>query len=360
MGIRSHQLVKSKGRSVSQDMAKRQPDESDALHSPENNHRGSAMAELQRKIDASPLSGDYGRDPVPVHLKRSRLQNPAIVQRVLIVGSYNEKRDINDMGLWWAMACEHLNAKAMGFEAVILTLKDFNRDYDQEYTMSVKDKIRFITHGNPGGTKITNETEPGKAKGRWTQYQNADLQDDDWAEIEHRILTQIEVFNHEQGQIATGTLLKPYFCFMMANQDMIQRYHPDMDDIGDGEAFLTNNYILALDPKKMQTDVHVAMGEEVEATPALLEIFEPPNYWKSYDDVKGKLPLLKAFKEGEDVDMDAVYAEIFAYIEPKYQLLVGLVEKYGMAAGKISEQSPWDNIRTKVSSALSDKQVVSE
>jgi len=281
-----------------------------------------------------------------------------VAQRVLIVGSYNETYDIEDMGLWWAMASEHMNSVKEGFEAVILTLKDFDRDYDQEYTISVTDKIRFITHGNEGGTTVANETPKGEGEGDWKDY-GMDLKNDNWSDIEQKILTKIEVFNQEEMQsVETGSLLKPYFCFMKENEGLMQNYQEELDDIGVGPVFLTNRYVLSLDMSKMGTNQSI-LANTITGDSDLSQLFTPYAGWKSFADIKGKLPLLNQYKsEGADstVDKGEMYTEIFNFIEPKYEKLVILVKDF--IAGNISKKAPWEHLRDMIGSSMSGDEKV--
>ncbi len=312
----------------------------------------------QQKAGSSPITPDAGVTlKINAEAGSQSEQLPAqreviatAIQRALIVGSHNEKYDINDMGLWWTMACEHKNAQHEGFEAVILTLKDFDRDYDQEFEISVNDKVRFITHGYPGGTSVDNEKEGGG------------YQKEEWADIESKILTQIEVFNAEQEQIATESLLKPYFCFMKENRGLMDAYQGELGDIGEGPVFLTNKFVLALDMAKIRDASSMAtLGAAIGRDAELSQLFTRGAGWKSFPDVAAHLPLLKDYKTKKAdsvVNHGDMYDEIYAFIEPRYQKLVDLVGDF--ITGNKSAKAPWENLRQHIDASVDDKDVVEE
>lgn len=274
----------------------------------------------------------------------------ATAQRALIVGSHNEKYDIEDMGLWWTMACEHKNAQHEGFEAVILTLKDFDRDEDQEFVISVNDKIRFITHGMEGGEAVVNEKEGG----------GYDVEE--WADIEAKILAQIEVFNAEQEKIATESLLKPYFCFMKENEGLMDAYHGELADIGEGPVLLTNKFVLALDMAKMEdAETMGRLAAGIRGNASLSQLFTEQAGWRPFSDVAAHLPLLNDFKtkkEASEVNPAEMYDEIYAFVEPRYQGLVDLVGE--LITGAKSARAPWENLRQQIDASVADKEVVDD
>jgi hypothetical protein len=292
--------------------------------------------------------------------KRSYTDNGKTVQRALIVGSYNEKYDIEDMGLWWTMACEHKNAQKEGLNAVILTLKDFDRDVDQEYTISIRDKIRFISHGNKGGKTMANETLKGHGEGDWANY-GMDLKNDNWLDIERRILEQIQVFNIEaKEQIETGSLLKPYFCYMKENEELMNRYQPELlsDNIGVGPVFLTNKYVLAIDEEKLEPTSEV-ISKKIQENEELNQLFNENILWRKFGELQDSLPLLKQYKTEKatsTVNLAAMYDQIYAFIEPKYQALVDICND--VVADNVSNKGPWENLREKISDAMPSEAAV--
>lgn len=274
-----------------------------------------------------------------------------VAQRALMVGSYNEKKDIKDLGLWWVMACEYVNSKLADpdLEPILLTLKDLNRDVDQEFEMAVGDKLRFITHGNPGGDTVTNETETGKGEGIWAQH-GMDLKNESWTDIRDKILGQVEVYNENQEQVSTNSLLKPYFCFMKENQDIMDYHDGNLDEIGEGPVFITNHYVLALDMGKVGNDYSQALAAKN------LDMFTPGLGWKTFDDMKAKFPLLTRYKNDEEVDETAMYQEIYNVIAPQYDGLVKLAKEAQILSKDASENSPWEHIKNKLQVDLSPEQ----
>ncbi len=278
-----------------------------------------------------------------------------VAQRALVVGSYNDKKDIKDLGLWWVMASEYLNSKLANpdLEPIILTLKDLESPDEQEYDMDVNDKLRFVTHGNPGGDTVTNETPTGKGEGMWKQY-GMDLKTESWKDVRQKILSQIEIFNQDDQQLETDSFLKPYFCFMKANKDVMDYHDEDLDKIGDGPVFITNHYVLALQTPSGP------LNYATELAARKLDLFTAGLGWKQFGDVSGKFPLLKDYKDGKEVDEGKMYQQIFNTIAPQYEGLVALAKEAKLIKDEISTSAPWENLKDKINVNLDKDQVVKD
>ena len=241
-----------------------------------------------------------------------RLGVLGIIQRHLFVDTPDDFRQLEDLGMWWVMACEWHDQKAIRKDHVSKEPRDYITSLSHvskaEGKIDKDEHIRMVAHGSDavhGETMLVGGDPSVKAADKKQEIKAA-YEKDGGREMEK------------------DNTFSPLYCFGAQDKGIMKQ-----GSFGAGPLLMPRGDISTID---------VSRGVDAMLWSKDGKFITQAGAWRKASDALGALPTLKAYKTGQAHDgalLAAALDEVFVEIDVEYQEFVKALTSTGTAP------NPW-------------------
>ncbi len=234
---------------------------------------------------------------------RALYRDYLIVQRHLFVDSPEDFTQLEDMGMWWGMACEWRNVKNLYGNKV----SDNPRDYitslvdvsAAKNNLKKGEQLRMLAHGYEGGTDVDIQNTRVEAKSKLDKIS--------------------AVYEQKHGKKPTKKQLSPLHCFMGDPGGTMENIGKDKKGLGSGPVLIPSTGTVSFDQNAVLKGW--SGGDFIDAD----------GYWKKATDASALLPDLTKYKKSADDKslLAAALDEVYLKINAEYIAFAGACKQTG-------------------------------